>query len=106
MGNQYYFVVNIIYTLHFYPWLKFSISFCIFTLVILLVLRKTSHTVVPQPGQFLLLSWFYDVTVYFTYGALYLSEGFNPRIEPDDRLLFFDRNYVNRGLWRGYRPRF
>lgn len=38
-------LIALIYTLHFYPWLKFSIGFCIFTLVFLLILRKDfSHS--------------------------------------------------------------
>ncbi len=78
MGNQYHFVVDSANLhLHFYPWLKFSIGFCIFTLVFLLILRKDfshSHTNMSFIS-------FTTLLFYSTYGALYLSEGFNPRIE-------------------------
>ena len=71
----------LIYTLHFYPWLKFSIGFCIFTLVFLLILRKDfSHSSAAAGTIFAFIS-FTTLLFYSTYGALYLSEGFNPRIE-------------------------
>ncbi len=82
MGNQYHLLlIALIYTLHFYPWLKFSIGFCIFTLVFLLILRKDfSHSSAAAGTIFAFIS-FTTLLFYSTYGALYLSEGFNPRIE-------------------------
>lgn len=82
MGNQYHFVVDSA-NLHpaFYPRLKFSIGFCIFTLVFLLILRKDfSHSSAAAGTIFAFIS-FTTLLFYSTYGALYLSEGFNPRIE-------------------------
>ena len=74
-------LIALIYTLHFYPWLKFSIGFCIFTLVFLLILRKDfSHSSAAAGTIFAFIS-FTTLLFYSTYGALYLSEGFNPRIE-------------------------
>ncbi|STH73374.1 voltage-gated potassium channel [Escherichia coli] len=46
-------LIALIYTLHFYPWLKFSIGFCIFTLVFLLILRKDFSHSSAAAGQFL-----------------------------------------------------
>lgn len=82
MGNQYHFVVDSA-NLHpaFLSWLKFSIGFCIFTLVFLLILRKDfSHSSAAAGTIFAFIS-FTTLLFYSTYGALYLSEGFNPRIE-------------------------
>lgn len=45
-------LIALIYTLHFYPWLKFSIGFCIFTLVFLLILRKDFSHSSAAAGQF------------------------------------------------------
>lgn len=83
MGNQYHFVVDSA-NLHpaFYPWLKFSIGFCIFTLVFLLILRKDfSHEMALANGTIFAFISFTTLLFYSTYGALYLSEGFNPQIE-------------------------
>lgn len=74
-------LITFIYTLHFYPQLKFSIGFCLFTLVVLLLLRKDfSHSSAAAGTIFAFIS-FTSLLFYSTYGALYLSDGFDPKIE-------------------------
>ncbi len=56
-------------------------DFAFFTLVFLLILRKDfSHSSAAAGTIFAFIS-FTTLLFYSTYGALYLSEGFNPRIE-------------------------
>ncbi|MCL8361717.1 ion channel, partial [Escherichia coli] len=74
-------LIALIYTLHFYPWLKFSIGFCIFTLVLLLILRKDFSHSSSAAGTMSAGSSFTTLLLYSTDGALYLSEGCNPPIE-------------------------
>lgn len=74
-------LIALIYTLHFYFWLKFSIGFCIFTLVFLLILRKDFFYSSAAAGTIFAFISFTTLLFYLTYGALYLSEGFNLRIE-------------------------
>lgn len=74
-------LITLIYTLHFYPYLKFSIGFCLFTMVMLLLLSKDfSHSSATAGSIFAFIS-FTTLLFYSTYGSLYLGEGFNPKIE-------------------------
>lgn len=73
-------LITLIYTIHFYPYLKFSIGFCIFSILVLVLLRKDfSHSSATAGSIFAFIS-FATLLFYSTYGSLYLGEGFNPKI--------------------------
>lgn len=74
-------LITLIYTAHFYPYLQFSIWFCVASILILTLLKKDfSRSSTTAGGIFALIS-FSSLLFYSTYGALYFGEGFNPKIE-------------------------
>ncbi|MGL6002289.1 MAG: voltage-gated potassium channel protein [Plesiomonas sp.] len=74
-------LITLVYTIHFYPYLKFSIFFCAISMLILILLKKDFESSSSTAGGIFALISFASLLFYSTYGALYFGEGFNPKIE-------------------------
>ncbi|MGL5006591.1 MAG: voltage-gated potassium channel protein [Plesiomonas sp.] len=73
-------LITLVYTIHFYPYLKFSICFCAISMLILILLKKDFESSSSTAGGIFALISFASLLFYSTYGALYFGEGFNPKI--------------------------
>ncbi|MEC4727520.1 voltage-gated potassium channel protein [Shewanella sp. D64] len=82
-------LITLVFTMHFYPHLSFSISFCVITLIGLLALGKDfNHSSATAGGIFAFIS-FTMLLFYSTYGALYFGDGFHPTIKNLMDALYF-----------------
>ncbi len=74
-------LITLVYTMHFYPNLSFSISLCLATLIGLLLLGKDFNRSSATAGGIFAFISFTMLLFYSTYGALYFGDGFHPAID-------------------------
>lgn len=73
-------LITLVFTMHFYPNLSFSISLCLATLIGLLLLGKDFNRSSATAGGIFAFISFTMLLFYSTYGALYFGDGFQPAI--------------------------
>ncbi|MGL4474576.1 MAG: voltage-gated potassium channel protein [Shewanella sp.] len=74
-------VTTLLFTFHFIPDQQHSINLCIFTLGLLLLLRKDFTRSSATAGGIFSLITFVILVAYATYGSLYFGDGFAPKID-------------------------
>lgn len=73
-------LITLVFTWHFYPQMTHSITLCLTTLLILLLLSKDFNRSSATAGGIFAFISFTVLLIYSTYGALYFGSGFHPAI--------------------------